>query len=90
MPQLPEFGGPKPVVVPVGADQDPHIRLARDLASSYQADFGFVPPSAVYHRLMKSLDGGAKMSKRNPNASITLEDTPAAAATQDHGRVHRG
>ncbi len=32
-PQLKEFGGPKPVVVPVGADQDPHLRLTRDLAS---------------------------------------------------------
>ncbi|MBC7114374.1 MAG: tryptophan--tRNA ligase [Archaeoglobi archaeon] len=31
-PQLSEFGGPKPVVVPVGADQDPHLRLTRDLA----------------------------------------------------------
>ncbi|CAG1002745.1 partial tryptophanyl-tRNA synthetase, partial [Methanosarcinales archaeon] len=26
------FGGPKPVVIPVGADQDPHIRLTRGLA----------------------------------------------------------
>ncbi|MFN3383943.1 MAG: tryptophan--tRNA ligase [Archaeoglobaceae archaeon] len=32
-PQLKEFGGPKAVVVPVGADQDPHLRLTRDLAS---------------------------------------------------------
>ncbi|HIP63287.1 MAG TPA: tryptophan--tRNA ligase [Archaeoglobus profundus] len=32
-PQLKEFGGPKPVVVPVGADQDPHLRLTRDLAA---------------------------------------------------------
>ncbi len=31
-PQLKEFGGPKPVVIPVGADQDPHIRLTRGLA----------------------------------------------------------
>ncbi len=31
-PQLKEFGGPKPTVVPVGADQDPHIRLTRGLA----------------------------------------------------------
>jgi tryptophanyl-tRNA synthetase len=31
-PQLREYGGPKPVVIPVGADQDAHIRLARDLA----------------------------------------------------------
>jgi tryptophanyl-tRNA synthetase len=32
-PQLTEFGGPKPVVIPVGADQDPHIRLTRGLAN---------------------------------------------------------
>ncbi|MEA2075440.1 MAG: tryptophan--tRNA ligase [Euryarchaeota archaeon] len=32
-PQLREYGGPKPVVIPVGVDQDPHIRLTRDIAS---------------------------------------------------------
>lgn len=32
-PQLAENGGPKPVVIPVGSDQDAHIRLTRDLAS---------------------------------------------------------
>ena len=31
-PQLEQYGGPKPVVIPVGADQDPHIKLTRDLA----------------------------------------------------------
>jgi tryptophanyl-tRNA synthetase len=31
-PQLDEFGGPRPVVIPVGSDQDPHIRLTRGLA----------------------------------------------------------
>lgn len=31
-PQLEEYSGPKPVVIPVGADQDPHIKLTRDLA----------------------------------------------------------
>ncbi len=30
-PQLDEFEGPKPTVIPVGADQDPHIRLTRGL-----------------------------------------------------------
>ena len=30
-PQLEEYGGPKPTVIPVGADQDPHIRLTRGL-----------------------------------------------------------
>lgn len=80
LPQLPELGGPKPVVVPVGADQDPHIRLARDLANSYHKDFGFIPPSAIYHKLMKSLDGTSKMSKRNPDSSISLQDTPSEAS----------
>ncbi len=32
-PQLLEYGGPKPTVIPVGVDQDPHIRLTRDIAS---------------------------------------------------------
>ena len=30
-PQLPEFEGECPIVIPVGIDQDPHIRLARDI-----------------------------------------------------------
>lgn len=29
-----EFGGPRPTLVPVGVDQDPHIRLTRDLAGA--------------------------------------------------------
>lgn len=33
LPQIAFYGGPKPTVVPVGADQDPHIRLTRDLAA---------------------------------------------------------
>jgi tryptophanyl-tRNA synthetase len=79
MPQLEEFGGPKPVLVPVGADQDPHIRLARDLADRYKQDFGFVSPSAIYHRLEFALTGGYKMSKRVPESGFTLDDAPASA-----------
>lgn len=80
MPQFPEFGGPKPVLVPVGADQDPHIRLTRDLAARYHEEFGFVPPSAIYHRLMLSLSGDQKMSKRSQDSLLTLDDSPAAAS----------
>lgn len=29
-----DWGGPRPTVVPVGVDQDPHIRLTRDLAAA--------------------------------------------------------
>tara|TARA_B100000700_G_scaffold126414_1_gene141491 strand:+ start:2466 stop:3842 length:1377 start_codon:yes stop_codon:yes gene_type:complete len=31
-PQLEEFGGLRPIVVPVGIDQDPHLRLTRGIA----------------------------------------------------------
>ena len=80
MPQLPEFGGPMPVLVPVGADQDPHIRLTRDLAAKYQEEFGFISPSSVYHRLMLSLNGDEKMSKRAEASLLTLDDAPASAS----------
>ena len=30
-PQLDDFGGLRPIVVPVGIDQDPHLRLTRDI-----------------------------------------------------------
>jgi len=80
MPQLTDLGGPKPVLVPVGADQDPHIRLARDLAAKHSEEFGFVPPSAVYHRLELALTGGYKMSKRVAESGFTLDDTPTEAS----------
>ena len=32
-PQLEEYGGLRPIVVPVGMDQDPHIRLTRGIVS---------------------------------------------------------
>jgi tryptophanyl-tRNA synthetase len=79
MPQTKDFGGPKPVVVPVGADQDPHIRLCRDLARRHQTDYGFLLPSATYHKLTRSLSGNLKMSKRDPMSLLTLNDDPVIA-----------
>ncbi len=34
--QLEKYGGIKPTLVPVGVDQDPHIRLSRDIAQSHR------------------------------------------------------
>ncbi len=42
-PQLKDFKGPKPVVIPVGADQDPHIRLTRGLAEKVNWFTVFAP-----------------------------------------------
>jgi len=75
LPQTEEHGGPKPVLVPVGIDQDPHIRLSRDIAKKFK----LVPPSAVFHKLTRSLLGEEKMSKRNPMSMMTLSDDPRLA-----------
>jgi len=34
--QLEKFGGPKPTIVPVGVDQDPHMRLTRGIAAAFR------------------------------------------------------
>ncbi|MFA5108124.1 MAG: tryptophan--tRNA ligase [Candidatus Micrarchaeia archaeon] len=70
LPQHEDFGGPKHVLVPVGLDQDPHIRLARDLAFKEK----IVLPSATYHKFIRNLKGEAKMSKREPDSMIWLSE----------------
>tara|TARA_Y100000310_G_scaffold89923_1_gene87102 strand:- start:59935 stop:61038 length:1104 start_codon:yes stop_codon:yes gene_type:complete len=78
-PQLPEFeGGPLPVIVPVGTDQDPHIRLARDLAKRIKLH-KFTQLSSTYHKFLPGLKGG-KMSSSDENSYIALTDTPKEAA----------
>jgi tryptophanyl-tRNA synthetase len=76
MPQLKDFGGPKPTVVPVGVDQDAHLRFTRDLANKFRRKFKFVPPSSTYHKILKGLDGSPKMSKRNHMSYFTLNESP--------------
>jgi tryptophanyl-tRNA synthetase len=56
-PQLKEFGGPKPVVIPVGSDQDPHIRLTRGLA--YKVNMFFVEERHNNERSYISVRGKA-------------------------------
>jgi tryptophanyl-tRNA synthetase len=80
LPQLKDFGGSKPTVVPVGIDQDPHLRLTRDLAFKFRNKYKFIPPSSTYHKLIKALDGAPKMSKRNPMSYFTLEERPETIA----------
>ncbi len=83
-PQLERFGGPKPTVVPVGADQDPHIRLTRDISSRLAAkreggaDMDCIPPSATYHKFMSGLQGG-KMSSSDPKSHIALSEDSKTA-----------
>ncbi len=66
-PQLEEFGGPKPVVIPVGADQDPHIKLTRDLAYrtrkflvERRGDYVSIRGKAAGEDLMKAAEAALK------------------------------
>ncbi len=76
-PELEEFGGIKHVLVPVGSDQDPHIKLTRDIVQRFSKskEFAFILPSSTYHKFMKGLKGG-KMSSSDPQSYIALNDSP--------------
>ncbi|WP_458453879.1 tryptophan--tRNA ligase [Methanobrevibacter sp.] len=78
LPQIEEFGGPKKVVVPVGIDQDPHIRLTRDIAHRLHEETGFIQPASTYHRFLTGLTGD-KMSSSKPNTAIYLNDDTKSA-----------
>ncbi|MCX8196758.1 MAG: tryptophan--tRNA ligase [Candidatus Micrarchaeota archaeon] len=75
LPQHRDFGGPKRTLVPVGIDQDPHIRFARDIAFKEK----LLAPSAIYHKLMRGLRGEAKMSKRDASSVLSLSDSQEEA-----------
>lgn len=77
-PQLPEFEGLLPLIVPVGIDQDPHLRLARDLSQRIKA-YKFMQVSSTYHKFCPGLSGG-KMSSSDPLSFIALTDSPADAS----------
>ena len=73
-PQLPEFEGkPVPVLVPVGPDQDPHLRIARDIGKRYK-DHKFIQLSSTYHLFLPGLTGSGKMSSSDETSFISMDD----------------
>jgi tryptophanyl-tRNA synthetase len=75
----PQLSHRMPGVVPVGIDQDPHIRLTRDIVSRTKTKYNFFAPSSMYHKYMPSLDGSMKMSKSMPDSFIELPEDIASA-----------
>ena len=65
-----------PGIIPVGIDQDPHIRLTRDIVRRTKQKYNFFAPSSIYHKYTPSLDGGLKMSKSKPESCIELPEEP--------------
>ena len=63
----------KPVLIPLGVDQDPHFRLTRDVAPR----IGKPKPALIHNIMMPSLEGpGGKMSASEENTTIYTTDTP--------------
>ncbi len=77
-PQLIE--GPCPTIVPIGFDQDPHVRLARDIIQRMKI-FPFVQLSSSYHKFLIGLKGG-KMSSSDETSYVALTDSPEEAANK--------
>ena len=73
LPQLPEFGGPKPTLIPVGIDQHPYITISRNVARR----LNFVPPAELIWKFLIGLKGPTKkMSSSIPDSAIYLTDEP--------------
>jgi len=68
-----------PGIIPVGIDQDPHIRLSRDVCNRTKSTHKFFPPASIYHKFLPSLDGSFKMSKSKPSSCIELPEDPKEA-----------
>ncbi|MBI1969168.1 tryptophan--tRNA ligase [Candidatus Woesearchaeota archaeon] len=65
---------PMPGIIPVGIDQDPHIRLARDIVWRTKQSHKLFSPASIYHKYAPSLDGSLKMSKSKPESCIELPE----------------
>ena len=69
-PQLDEYGGLRPIVVPVGVDQDPHLRLTRGLAGKTNwFNVGSGKRSGAVIRLSVQ-DENAEVLGQSPNGRI--------------------
>jgi tryptophanyl-tRNA synthetase len=63
----------KPVLIPLGVDQDPHFRLTRDIAPK----IGKQKPALIHNIMIPSLEGpGGKMSASAENGTIYTTDSP--------------
>lgn len=61
-----------PCLIPCGIDQDPHFRVARDVAPG----LGYPKPCLICCKMFPGLSGGDKMSSSDENATIYTTDSP--------------
>jgi tryptophanyl-tRNA synthetase len=70
----PQLKKRRPGIIPVGIDQDPHLRLTRDIVARTKSKYDFVPPSSIYNKYTPALNGKLKMSKSEPESCIELPE----------------
>lgn len=85
LPQL--VGGRRPTLVPVAADQDPHVRVCRDLAGGERLPVE--KPAALLSGFLPAL-GGGKMSSSDDAPVIRLDDDPETVAETVRGHAYSG
>ncbi|WP_135853522.1 tryptophan--tRNA ligase [Halorussus salinus] len=75
-------------LVPIAADQDPHVRLARDVAG--KAEFDVDKPAALLSKFLPTLDGPGKMSSSDDAPAIYLTDDRETVAEKVRTHAYSG
>jgi tryptophanyl-tRNA synthetase len=76
LPQLVE--GAHPTLVPVAVDQDPHVRVSRDVAA--KSRYPVEKPGALLGKFLPDLSGPGKMSSSEGEAIYLTDDADAVEA----------
>jgi tryptophanyl-tRNA synthetase len=82
LPQLVE--GRHPTLIPIAVDQDPHVRVCRDVAGKNHLPVD--KPGALLMKFLPGLSGPGKMSSSDDAPTIALTDDPETVA--DAVRTH--
>lgn len=86
LPQL--VRGRHPTLVPIGVDQDPHVRVCRDVAAKQR--YPVNKPGALLSKFLPSLDGPGKMSSSDEAPSILLSDDRETVAEKIRTHAYSG
>ncbi|OIB55661.1 tryptophan--tRNA ligase [Natrialba sp. SSL1] len=86
LPQL--VNGRQPTLVPIAIDQDPHVRVCRDVAAKEALPVD--KPGALLGRFLPSLAGPGKMSSSGDAPSIELTADPDTVAEAIHTHAYTG
>lgn len=86
LPQL--VDGRQPTLVPIAVDQDPHVRVCRDVAAKEALPVD--KPGALLGRFLPSLEGPGKMSSSGDAPSIELTDDAETVAETIRTHAYTG